>query len=577
MQLIKLSANKESFKTVKFNETGLSIIVGKKENKENLDTKKTYNSVGKSLIIRIIDFCLASNQIEEFEKKIPDWEFTLEFKIENEDYIVSRKTYEQGNLILNDKKMTVTEFRELFSKKLFNLNEKGLISFRSMISRFLRPKKASYNDCYTFIYKEQEDIKLLNNAYLLGLDTEKIIKKINLREEYTKTDNLKKSLKKDLTLKSFFKQDTEAEVTIVNLEQEIIKLQYDINNFIIAKDYTEIKLEADKISEKLRIVRNKITLLQNSINNINKSIEIKADIPKEKVLKIYDEINIKLPELLVKEISQLEEFNSKIIKNRIERLSLEKKTLEGKLEESKKELKKLESLEDEKLQYLNKHGALEEYTAINQKLSETKLKLDKLKIYQNLMIEYKNKLSEIDIDLKKENILTNNYLNTEAKTILDKNIHLFKSIANEFYENKVAGISVSNNEGDNKLRYNINAHIDSDTGDGVSRVKIFCFDWTLLLGKQNHNMKFIFHDGRILDGMDPRQISTLFRYSYKKSHEEKLQYIISANEDSIESIREYFEEKDYKMIIEESKILELTDKDHESKLLGIQVDMDYEK
>ena len=154
---------------------------------------------------------------------------------------------------------------------------------------------------------------------------------------------------------------------------------------------------------------------------------------------------------------------------------------------------------------------------------------------------------------------------------------VFKSISNEFYENKLAGINVSNNEGDNKIRYNINAHIDGDTGDGVSKVKIFCFDWTLLLGKHNHNIKFIFHDGRILDGMDPRQISTLFRYSYKKSHESNLQYIISANEDSLESIREYFKEEEYENIIEKNKILELTDKSDESKLLGIQVDMDYEK
>jgi uncharacterized protein YydD (DUF2326 family) len=577
MQLIKLSANKASFKTVNFNQTGLSIIVGKKENKKNLDIKKTYNSVGKSLIIRIIDFCLASNSIEEFEKKIPDWEFTLEFKIEDSHYIVSRKTSEQGDLILNSKQISITEFRDFFSKELFNLKEKNSISFRSLISRFIRPRKFSYNDCYSFVYKEQDDIKLLNNAYLLGLDTERVIKKIKLREEYTKTDNLKKSLKKDPTLKSFFKQETETEVSIVNLEQEIKKLQNDIDNFIIAEDYTSIKLEADNISEKLRSVRNKIFLLQNSINNINKSIEIKSDIPKEKILKIYDEINIKLPDILVKELTQLEEFNSKIIKNRIERLSSERKLLEVQLDENKKELKKLESLEDEKLQYLNKHGALEEYTAINQQLADNKLKLDKLKTYQNLLIEYKNRLDEIDIELKRENISTNNYLNKEAKSILDENINIFKSISNEFYENRIAGISISNNDGDNKLRYNINAHIDGDTGDGVSKVKIFCFDWTFLLVKHNHNLKFLFHDGRILDGMDSRQVSTLFKYAYKKSNETKLQYIISANEDSLESIREYFTEVDYINIIEKSKILELTDKSDESKLLGLQVDMDYER
>lgn len=583
MQLIKLSANKDGFKTIKFNETGLSLIVGKIENKENTDTKKTYNSVGKSLIIRIIHFCLASNTIEEFEKKIPDWEFTLKFKIGNDNYIVSRKTSEQGNVILNDKQLSLIEFKNLFSEKLFNINnipnEKNPISFRPLISRFIRQKKSSYNECYTFIDKETDDIKLLNNAYLLGLDTEKIIKKINLRDEFSKTEKLKSSLNKDPILKSFFKQDNNnnAEVPIVNLEQEIKKLQNDLDNFIIAEDYTNIKLEADKISEKLRTVRNKITLIQNSIENINKSIEIKTDISKEKVLKVYNEIEFNFPDNIIKKMEVLEEFNSKIIKNRIERLSSEKKDLELKLKETKIELKKLEINEDEKLQYLNKYGALEEYTAINQKLTDNKLKLDKLKTYQSLITECKNRLSEIKIELNKEDIATTNYLNKEAKNILDKNINLFKSISNDFYESKLAGINVSNNDGNNKLRYNINVHIDGDTGDGVSQVKIFCFDWTLLLAKHNHNINFIFHDGRILADMDPRQISTLFKYAYTKSNESNLQYIISANESMLESIREYLTKEEYENIIEKNKILELTDKSDESKLLGIQVDMDYEK
>ena len=102
---------------------------------------------------------MASNAIEEFEKKIPGWEFTLEFKIENENYIVLRKTSEQGNLILNNKQLSLTEFRNFFAEKLFNINtitnEKSSISFRSLISRFIRPKKSSYNDYYTFVYKDQ--------------------------------------------------------------------------------------------------------------------------------------------------------------------------------------------------------------------------------------------------------------------------------------------------------------------------------------------------------------------------------------------------------------------------------------
>ena len=67
MRLIKLSANKMGFHTVHFNESGLSIIVGRKKNIDNTNRKKTYNSVGKSLIVYLVHFCLGANKNEELE------------------------------------------------------------------------------------------------------------------------------------------------------------------------------------------------------------------------------------------------------------------------------------------------------------------------------------------------------------------------------------------------------------------------------------------------------------------------------------------------------------------------------
>ena len=69
MKLIKLYSNKKSFRTVRFNEKGLSIILAKK--KENTQGgKKTYNGTGKSLIIALIHFCLGSNPNSAFEKSL---------------------------------------------------------------------------------------------------------------------------------------------------------------------------------------------------------------------------------------------------------------------------------------------------------------------------------------------------------------------------------------------------------------------------------------------------------------------------------------------------------------------------
>ena len=101
MRLIELRANKPSFKTVRFNETGLSIILGKKQDPTSKDLQKTYNGVGKSLIIEIIHFCLGSNSIEAF-KKLPEWEFTLEFEVNGQKYISSRIHSYSLNVVCNN-------------------------------------------------------------------------------------------------------------------------------------------------------------------------------------------------------------------------------------------------------------------------------------------------------------------------------------------------------------------------------------------------------------------------------------------------------------------------------------------
>lgn len=73
MRLIKLTSNKEQFKDVHFkNKVGINIINAVRYNEYNNDiddSKYTYNGLGKSLIIHLIDFCLGSKKIKEFEKK----------------------------------------------------------------------------------------------------------------------------------------------------------------------------------------------------------------------------------------------------------------------------------------------------------------------------------------------------------------------------------------------------------------------------------------------------------------------------------------------------------------------------
>lgn len=89
MRLISLEANKPSFNTVHFNPKGLTLIIGKST---STDKNDTYNGVGKSLLLQIVNFCLGSNKIPAFEHYLSGWEFTLSFKVFDKRFTANRAT-----------------------------------------------------------------------------------------------------------------------------------------------------------------------------------------------------------------------------------------------------------------------------------------------------------------------------------------------------------------------------------------------------------------------------------------------------------------------------------------------------
>ena len=102
MRLISLTANKEEFKSIYFNRSGITLILGKQKSHGVSEKGKTYNGVGKSLAIALIHFCLGSNKNTEYERAIPEWEFTLEFEIAGQRMTSRRKTSAQNRIYLND-------------------------------------------------------------------------------------------------------------------------------------------------------------------------------------------------------------------------------------------------------------------------------------------------------------------------------------------------------------------------------------------------------------------------------------------------------------------------------------------
>lgn len=577
MRLIEVSANQESFKTVTFHPKGLNFIVAKQKDVQDKSVERTYNGVGKSLLIDIIHFCLGAQtkRYQSFCDKLPNWEFTLKFENEGHVYEALRKTSHPNQIFLNQEKYSVTKFNEVMKKLCFQIPEgTSTLSFRSLLPFFIRPNKESYASFDSAFTHPNGYQKMLNHAFLLGLDISLAEEKYTIRKAKERIQKIEKSFEQDEVLHDFFTGQKDVTLTLEELDEQIRQMEENLRNFKVAEDYYEVQCQADQVESTLFQLNNQILLLQNQLQTVENGLKIEpSDESAKHIQTIYEEVNVHFSEALQKKLSDLESFYRDIIVNRKRRLSEQRNTLYLKIEKKKEKSKALQRELDDLMGYLGEHEALDVFLTVNEKVNEMKTKRHDLTKYQNLQSEYKEKRRALEKSQIEQSELTDQYLTSIQNEIAEIR-NYFRELVKNFYPNSVAGLTIKNNDGDNQLRYEIDAKIESDHSDGINNVKIFCYDLTLLYRGHRHNIDFIFHDSRLFDGIDERQKAQMMKVLYESFTGTDKQYIASINQNQLMEMKSILGEELYVKIIEDHTILTLTDEDETGKLLGIQVDLE---
>ena len=574
MKLISLTANKSTFHPIYFND-GINIIVGKQVAPHNENDGNTYNGVGKSLTLHLIHFCLGSNKIDSFTKKIPDWEFTLRFKIDEKEYFCKRSTNNQGVIEFNGVELKPRALHDKMIKLCFKtLDTPQNMTWTTLFSRFVRRYRASYASFDAFVPKESDYSKILNNCYLLGIDTELIIKKKELRDLQLASAATEKAIKKDPVFRQYYLGKNDAELDEADLEYRIALLEKEISEFKVSNNYHELEVEANEKSYQKKELENQRVLVNNYIKNIEDSEKETEDVKEEKLLKVYEAASVEIPEMIKRNLEEVSKFHQELLVTRNIRLHKELLKQKQRLDEIDNQILQIGVRMDELLDYLNSHGALEEYVALTKQLSALKNDLNRIHEYQRILKAYRDTKLDIKAHMIEQDKATDLYLEDHSD-YLDNLRTEFWRYAKRFYPKKKSGLVIKNNSGDNTLRYSLEARIEDDSSDGVNEVRMFCFDW-LLLNCQVSKIKFVAHDSRMFANMDPRQRETLFRIVEEGCSSADFQYICSINEDALLSFKSMMEEKEYYNIIQDNVVMELNDDDPSSKLLGIQIDIDLE-
>ena len=321
---------------------------------------------------------------------------------------------------------------------------------------------------------------MVNNAFLLELDLDYVYQKRSTRKRYQELEKFEKSFKKDPVIREYYTGDLDVEFEISRLTQDIKKLESDIKNYNVAKNYAAIQVEADSMAEKLSQMKNRLYYLNTSIKNIKHSMNLYQGMDLEKVYSLYGEITELFKEGTLQTLENVTTFHMSIHTKRSERLAKELKTLSAAYLEEEKSNNELQKTFDEKMKLLAKSRALDFFAAINAQLTELKSKLSKLQDYTNISAHSKKEMAEAVKELSSQEVSTIEYL--EAYKEQAHPVYLgFRYLANEFYPDVPAGISIQNNEGNNQERFKISAKIQNDASDGINEVKMFCYDLNNLI------------------------------------------------------------------------------------------------
>lgn len=522
---------------ISFNSIGLSIILGQSTSH---DHSHTTNGAGKTLSLRIIDFCLGADisrgtMKNEF-RKLKHWEFNLETENDKNQHIFKRTVDEPRMIFINDDDYTLSDFSKTMYQKNFTIqNDISGISFRSLISRFLRNE--AYKNWYECKKNEQLEISYLNSGYLLGLDPVLLNNKIVHKKSVTDLKNNKRSLENDEDLKEVLKS-SEIGVNITTLKADIERIEREIKEFKISENYSKIEQDIEALKKEKQALTNDVFKCEKLIAGINKSLDMELDVSLDQVKTLYESANVILGENIQKKLSEVEGFHVKLLSKRKERLQSDKEEYEKQMTDQNKRLKIIDNNLNRNLEVLQTSGTLSEYESLIKNLNDLENRLSKMNTYNDLIKEMSTKIIKVQAEISDGNKEANDYIN-EIQPYVSELSTKFKSFVDFIYgESRESGIEISVNTGNNRLQFNIEPRIVGESSEGIGNVKIFCMDLLILSLQKNHLIKFVYHDSTLYNGIDPRQQFKMLELAKKICEENNLQYIVNLNSDTFEKIKE---------------------------------------
>ena len=464
---LTISNNDEIIRNIPFHK-GINLIIDETKSENKTDSG---NSVGKTTVLRLIDFCLDGKgenifkdpEFKDSNIKVEDFlkgnniiiTLTLVENLDDvnsESIIIQRNFLSRKNKIqkINNKSFTDTDFSSELKKLIFK-TEVEQPTFKQLKSKNIRDEKN----------------KLVNTIRVLpqNVITDVTYEALHLFWFGIDVDNSKDKLIRDKNLETRLQTRLRKENNLSAINQSLIIINKEINELIKKKKNFNLneKFELDlshlnKIKSEINIVSQEISRLELRKELINESKkDLEKDFSKidtQQIKRMYERAKTFIPNIQ-KTFEETLNFHNEMIQQKILFITEEIPELERKTIQLKRDLK-ISLLNEMKLsEKLNKSGAVEDLQKIIEELNSYYEKKGNFEEQKKLW-ESSNKNLEI--------------INAKIKSIND-NIYS----KDQIIQDRIAEFNTYFSDISNRLD---GAHslLSAENIDGVYKFKISGFD-----------------------------------------------------------------------------------------------------
>lgn len=499
---------------------GLNLIIDESEH------QITGNSVGKTTVLKLIDFCLGANPKHiyvDHETKKQEYKLIKDYLIKNkvlitlvmttdldkgtEDIIIERNFLSRKEIVrtINGNQFTEDEFDLRLSRILFPEHLASKPTFRQIISHNIRYKDESINNTLKTLdtYTSDAEYEALY-LFLFGCEFTKGNSKQEILAKIKQEDTYKNRLEKNQTKTAY-----ETALSLIN--NDIEELNKKKNSFNLNENFekdldklNQVKYKLNKISSIIGKLNIRKDLIKEAESELKSS---KSDIDLRQLEIIYKQATSKVT-AIQKSFSDLVSFHNTMIEEKVKFITKELPALEKSISENNGVLKQLLAEEKKVASEISKNDSFEELEKVISELTE---KYRKKGEYENII----QQLNEVDSNLKEFNEqlseiddeLFSDSFEQVVKTQLNKFNKYFASISNELYGEQYAVKYdiITNKKGQRLYKFSaFNANMSS----GKKQGEISCFDiaYTLFADEENipclhfllNDKKELMHDNQLV-------------------------------------------------------------------------------